>query len=126
LGQGIAHFRILHYQQHILEKKSKIMQIIITGKVAIKPGKQAEALEATTRMAVASRAEAGCISYRFYSSLEEADTILAFEEWESDEALASHFQTEHMKIFQKALAELVAARPEIKRYEIQAVGPLKF
>ncbi len=100
--------------------------LIVTGKVAIKPGMREEALEATTRMAVASRSEAGCISYCFYSSIEEPDTYFAFEEWESEEALAIHFKTEHMRVFQGELSRLVAARPDIKRYEIQSVGPLRY
>jgi len=100
--------------------------LVVVGAMPIKPELREEALKVTTRMAVASRAEPGCISYRFYASLEEPDTIFAFEEWESDEDLALHFQTEHMKEFRAALAGLVAGRGEIKRYEIQAVGPLRY
>jgi quinol monooxygenase YgiN len=99
--------------------------IVVTGKVAIKPEKREEAIRATTRMAEASRAESGCISYGFFSSLEEPDMVIAFEEWESEEALKFHFQTEHMKEFQQALAEFIAHRPDIKLYKIESVGPLR-
>ncbi len=99
--------------------------LVIVGKMPVKPDREAEVLAVTTRMATASRAEVGCISYRFYSSLEEPNTIFAFEEWESEEALTFHFQTEHMKEFRQALTELVAGRGEIKRYEIQSVEPLR-
>jgi quinol monooxygenase YgiN len=99
--------------------------LVVTGRVAIKPEKRELALEATTKMAVASRAESGCISYGFYSFLEEPNVFFAFEEWESPEALALHFQTDHMKEFQKVLPEIIAGQPDIKSYVIQSVGPLR-
>ncbi len=101
--------------------------LVVVGSMAVKPGMREEVLEVSTRMAVASRAEAGCISYRFFSSLEEPDTIFAFEEWESEEALAFHFQTDHMKEFRSRLPGFMATKIiEVKRYDIQAVAPLRF
>lgn len=100
--------------------------LVVVGAILIKPEMREEILKVTTRMAVASRAEVGCISYRFNAALEEPNTIFAFEEWESEEALTLHFQTEHMKEFRAALPGLVVGRAEVKRYDIQAVGPLKF
>ena len=100
--------------------------LVVVGTMPVKPEKREEALKVTTQMAVASRAESGCTSYRFYTSIEQPNIFFAFEEWESPEALALHFQTAHMKEFQQAVPGLIAGRGEVKRYEIQSVGPLRF
>ena len=99
--------------------------LVVVGTMPVKPEKREEALKITTKMAIASRAESGCMSYRFYTSIEEPDTFFAFEEWELPEALALHFQTPHMAEFRQAVPEVVAGRGEVKRYEIESVGPLR-
>ena len=46
-------------------------------------------------------------------------TFFLFEEWEDEQALARHFETEHMKVFRKQLPGLVAGNPTFKRYEVE-------
>ena len=70
------------------------------------------------RMAAATRVEAGCQTYRFASDLDDPNTFLLFEEWDSDEALARHFQTPHMATFREALPGLLAGPPSLKCYEV--------
>lgn len=69
-------------------------------------------------MSEATRAERGCRDYRFYADLADPNRFLIFEEWESDEALAEHFATEHMRVFQQALPALVAGPASIHRYVV--------
>ena len=98
--------------------------IVIAGQVAVRPDRRDEAVRAALAMAEATRKEDGCISYRFSSDLADPNTILIFEEWESDEALARHFQTEHMRVFRAGLPQVLAGASTIKRYVVQSVSPL--
>lgn len=92
--------------------------LVVAGTVKVKPETRAEAVQAALKMAKASQAEAGCRSYDFYSDIEDPNTILIFERWESEAALLAHFQTPHMAEFNGAIPRFLAAPPSIIRYEI--------
>jgi quinol monooxygenase YgiN len=98
--------------------------LVVAGWVLVKPEVRDEAIRAMTAMATASRDEAGCISYRFFSDIEHPDRFFAFEEWGSKEALEIHFQTDHMKEFQRALGRVIAERVTVKRYEVESISDL--
>lgn len=93
--------------------------IIVHGKFPVKSELRDEALEMMERMSNASRAEIGCISYEFYMALSDPDSLLLFQEWESIEALHSHFETDHMEDFLKVLPDVLAGEVATKRYEVR-------
>jgi quinol monooxygenase YgiN len=95
--------------------------LIVAGRVPVKAERRAEAVAAAVKMAKATQSEAGCRSYAFYSDLEDPNLFLIYEEWESDAALAAHFQTPHMAEFNAVIPSLVAGPPSINRYEVSAV-----
>lgn len=92
--------------------------IIVAGTVPIRPEKRDEAARAATEMAKATQQEEGCLEYHFYSNVEDPDTFLVFERWQSEEALAAHFETTHMAEFRKKLPNLVSGAGEIYKYEV--------
>lgn len=92
--------------------------IVIAGTVRLRLGRRAEAVQVAEAMVRATQAEAGCGHYQLYADLNDPDTFFLFEEWESEAALASHFATEHMRVFQERLPGLLAAPPQIRRYEV--------
>lgn len=94
--------------------------IVIAGTVRIRPGKREQALRAAQTMVRATLTEAGCRHYRFYADLDDPETFFVFEEWESEAALARHFESDHMRAFQQELPDLLAAPPQIRRYEVSA------
>ena len=94
--------------------------LVIAGTVKVKPETRAEAVQAALKMAKASQAESGCRSYAFYVDLEDPNTILIFEQWESEVALMAHFQTPHMAEFNAAIPRFLAAPPSINRYDVAA------
>lgn len=98
--------------------------IVITATIQVHAEGRAKAFEAALAMAEETRKEAGCLSYTFYSALAEPDTFFVFEEWESDEAIGSHFESAHMKAFRGKLPGLVAGAPKVVRYEIANHGAL--
>lgn len=97
--------------------------IVIAGTAKIKPEMRETAVSASVEMAAASEKEAGCKSYRFYTELEDENTIFIFEEWESAAVLAAHFETPHMAIFRQKLPNFLAGEPKILQYEVSEVKP---
>jgi len=98
--------------------------LVVAGTVKVKPETRAEALQAAIRMAKATQAEPGCRSYGFYADVADPNTILIFEQWESEAALLAHFQTPHMAEFNAAIPRFLAAPPSINRYDVGAVVKL--
>ncbi len=98
--------------------------ILIAGSVSIRPDRREEAVRAARTMAEATVKELGCISYRFSADLADPAKLFIFEEWESDEALARHFQTEHMREFREKLPGIVAGASVVKRYVVTSVSPM--
>jgi quinol monooxygenase YgiN len=94
---------------------------VVAGTVRVRPERRDEAVRVALTMARATQAESGCRTYRFYADLEEPAVFFIFEEWESEEALGAHFQTEHMAAFQAALPELVSGPPDIRFYNVASV-----
>lgn len=98
------------------------MMIIVAGKLAINPERRAEAVQSALRMAEATQREPGCITYKFSTDLQDPNTILLFEVWETREALAQHTQTDHMKVFRQELPQFVAGELDIKRYQAEIIS----
>jgi quinol monooxygenase YgiN len=93
--------------------------IVVAGRIRVRPETAEEARRVALRMAAATRAEPGCVSYRFYADLEDSETFFIFEEWESEDALARHFETPHMAAFQREVPRFLAGPLEIKRYVVE-------
>jgi quinol monooxygenase YgiN len=92
--------------------------ILVAGTVRIKSVTRAEAIKLAVWMQHETRAEPGCLEYRFAEDLENPDTIHVFERWENLSALQAHFQTSHMARFNAQLPSYLAETPVITRYAI--------
>ena len=93
--------------------------IIVHGTIPIRSEAREKALELMLWMEQASRAETGCITYEFFVGLSDPDTLLLFQEWEDAEALAAHFNTEHMERFLKALPDVLNGAISTRRYAVE-------
>ena len=98
--------------------------LIISGSVRIKEGAGARAAEAAQTMAAATRAEPGCLAYRFSTDLGDPTLVYIYEEWESAQALERHFGTAHMTAFRATLPAIVAGPASIVRYEVSSATPM--
>jgi len=94
--------------------------IIVHGTFPVKEALREDALKLMHRMAVASRAEVGCISYEFYVALSDPNSLLLFQEWESVDALQGHFDTVHMEEFLKELPDVLDGEVTTRRYEVRS------
>ena len=93
--------------------------IIVHGSFPIKAEVREDALDLMRQMAIASKAEEGCISYEFYVGLLDPNQIFLFQEWESADALQGHFETEHMEQFLHHLPDVLDGEVATRRYEIR-------
>lgn len=98
--------------------------IVIAGTVAVRPERRDDAVHAARAMAIATRREPGCRAYGFHADLDDPNLFLVFEEWESEEALARHFGTEHMAAFRSELPGLLAGPPRLTRYIVSSADPM--
>jgi quinol monooxygenase YgiN len=98
--------------------------IVIAGSVAVRPEHRAEVVRVAREMAEASRRETGCLAYEFYVGVEDPNVFFVFEEWATEDALARHFQTDHMAAFQGRLPGLLAGRPVLKRYAVTSASAM--
>ncbi len=98
--------------------------IIVSGTFRIAPEAIAAWRPHAAAMQQASRAEDGCRTYTYAHDAEDAGLIRVYEEWESREALSRHFETEHMKAWRAALAEVGAHARDIRLFEASAGEPV--
>ncbi len=98
--------------------------VVVVVRISSTPEKREELLRRVRGMVGPSRAEEGCLSYRFYEDIENENDFTFVEEWESREALDRHFQTPHFADFMQALPELIAGAPDLKIHEVASTEPL--
>lgn len=92
--------------------------IVVVGRVRTDADKRAELVRIGQAVAAASRAEAGCLSYRLYEDTEIENDFVFVEEWESSEALERHFATAHVGEFMAAIPATIVAPPDVKFHTI--------
>jgi quinol monooxygenase YgiN len=97
---------------------------VIAGKFRVKSERREDVIALARSLFEASRAEPGNISYNFYEDKANKDCFLFFEEWKSQEAIDSHFQTPYFKGFMEKCPQMIAGDPEIKIYEVKDVKAL--
>jgi len=98
--------------------------IVVIGSVTTDAARRGELVRIGQALARASRAEEGCISYRFYEDTEAENEFVFVEEWESQEALQRHFGTPHIADFMKAVPATVLGSPDVKFHTIESTVDL--
>ena len=98
--------------------------IVIAGHAEVDAASIDELLATASAMAATSRAEEGCVDYRFSIDIDEPRTVRLFECWESAEALDAHFATAHYAAFAEAIGGAVIGSADFTRFEVGAAGPL--
>jgi quinol monooxygenase YgiN len=99
--------------------------IIVHGTIPIKSERRDQALDLARWMEYESRREDGCISYEFFVGLSDPNTLMLFQEWETPEALAEHFNTDHMERFLEALPQVLDGRVSTRRYAVEQSAELE-
>jgi quinol monooxygenase YgiN len=95
--------------------------IVVHVQVQIDPAKEDVARAAALEMQAKTRAEPGCLGYRFVQAVDDPTTILVLEQWEDRAAMDAHGQTEHLGAFLVAMADVVTGAPSVTQFEVSEV-----
>jgi len=98
--------------------------IVLDVKFHLKDGCHDEAVAAMKTVAAQTLKENGCAEYRFALPMNAGEPIVLFEEWESQDALNAHFETEHLGKFRAKMEEVLEQPPIIRRYVVSEAGSL--
>ena len=98
--------------------------IVLDVKFNLKDDCSDEAVAAMKVVAAETLKENGCAEYRFALPISDGLPIVLFEEWESQDALNAHFETEHLAKFRATMKELLKEPPIIRRYVVSEAGSL--
>ena len=94
------------------------MAIRVVAHLQAHPGKESELREVLEDLVVPTRQEAGCVSYEMLESLEDPAKFTFVEEWTSEDALQSHFETEHIQSALANFPDLLAADLDLRTYQV--------
>jgi quinol monooxygenase YgiN len=92
--------------------------IVVVGRVRTDAERRARLIEVGQRVAIASRREAGCISYALHQDTEDENAFVFVEEWENETALRQHFTTAHIAEFMSEIANVIVAEPDVKFHTV--------
>ena len=98
--------------------------LIISASIRIRDEARGEVTTALAPLISATHAEEGCHAYTFAWDVGDPTLLRFYEEWENQEALEAHLETEHVRVFNEALGPMLASKPEGMAYE--AVGGRPF
>lgn len=91
-------------------------QIHVVARVYARTGKEQELRAALEKLIDPTRAEEGCVSYQLLVEKGDPTSFTFVEEWASEDALSTHFASQHMADAVKAIEPLVTRPPEIVQY----------
>ena len=91
--------------------------IRITAAGVVRDGCMEEFRKLAERLVVASRAEAGNLSYGLYVSVSAPNEVAILEEWKDEAAVEAHNATPHFTEICPALGEWLAAPMQVTTYK---------
>jgi quinol monooxygenase YgiN len=92
--------------------------IVIIGQVDVHPDDASAAADLMRVMMEATIHENGCWHYTYARDLSVQNRFQLSELWESDRALAGHFETDHMASYRAGIAKLRVQKRSVTRYEV--------
>ena len=93
-------------------------QKMITAKVFIKPGREADFISAAQVMIENSNREEGCLGYMLYQDPYEKTNFIFVEKYINQAAIDVHFATSYFKEFGTKTADMTNKPAEVKIYDI--------
>ncbi|TAM44387.1 MAG: antibiotic biosynthesis monooxygenase [Burkholderiaceae bacterium] len=91
--------------------------IHILAKITAQPQAATAVREALVELVGHSRKEAGCVSYALYQRGDDPALFQTVEEWSDAAAADAHMKTPHIGAALAKVGSLLAAPPEIVRFD---------
>ncbi len=93
--------------------------VVVKATIVAKEGLRPELMKLVNECTIGTRKEKDCISYEYFLSVENDNTIVLLEQWKDKEALDEHMKTEHFLKFIEASKEIFALEPTIQLFNVQ-------
>jgi quinol monooxygenase YgiN len=90
----------------------------IVARIVAKPDTVTQLQAVLTALLEPTRQEAGCQRYTLLQNRQDPTDFTFVEEWASDAAIDAHMKTSHVHAAFAQAQGLLAAEPDIRRYEL--------
>ena len=91
--------------------------LTVVAEMKAKPGKEEALRHALLALVEPTRKEAGCVQYDLHVHTTDPGRFVFYENWESEEHLARHSASEHLKQFGAAREGLLDAPLRVERFK---------
>ena len=92
------------------------MSLRVVARIKARSETVSEVRELLSSLVEPTRQESGCITYELLQNREDPTDFTFVEEWESEEALASHAVSDHLKAIRAKLKSVAEGPPDIRTY----------
>jgi quinol monooxygenase YgiN len=89
--------------------------LTVIARIKAKPGKEEKTRSELRKLLTPTRREAGCLNYDMHQSTEDPALFVFHENWTSEEHLATHLESPHIRAWFVQTEELLAEPVEIVR-----------
>ncbi len=96
--------------------------LAIIARLEINPDHVEDYVKAAVPGVALTREEKGCHLYSFSRDICEDNIIWICEQWESDEDLDAHLQSDHIREFLEATKNMEVLSMDARKYEVSSVG----
>ena len=93
------------------------MSIKVIARIVAFPHKVEELKAVLSELIEPTRQEPGCIFYDLLQNLADPTDFTFIEEWESEAVVDKHMESPHMQAIIPKVDGLLAAPPDIRRYD---------
>ena len=92
------------------------MTIRVVARIEALPNKVTEVRELLVALVEPTRKEPGCIAYELPQNQKRPTDFTFVEEWTSEEALAAHANSDHLKALGPKLRPITTVSPDVQVY----------
>jgi len=92
--------------------------IVLHVSLPIDPTKRTEAMDLIDGLVDQSNREEGTIDYRAAVDVQDENTIHIFEQYEDEDALEAHTNTDHYHEFEEQISALLAGEPDATEFAV--------
>lgn len=89
----------------------------VVAQAQARPGREAELKSVLEELIEPTRAEVGCLHYELWQNRADSAEFTFIEEWTSDEALAAHGASDHIKKGRERMKDLLAEPLNLRTYD---------
>lgn len=94
------------------------MSLRVVARIQARPEKVDEVRELLLALIEPTRREQGCVTYELLQNRDDPCDFTFVEEWACDADLDAHAASDHLRTIGTKLAPVVAAQPDIRKYEL--------